>query len=619
MADMQLERHDGPQPDPLVADCVDPQQIRSWLLDCEESHGARCNIAEHQSATLATELKFVDVIDQCIVSAPPNERYIALSYMWGGVHQLLMTTENGAELSLPSSLQRYWSNIPAVIQDAIHFVAALGERYLWVDSLCIVQNDVKIKHHQILQMGSIYNGALACLVGAVGSDAASGLVGVRPHTRAPEQKRPQYEDVYLINPGPDGYTSLRKPQDNSPFIKLEKRLKARQLDLNNRLLKSEYSSRGWTYQERILSRRCIYFMENMVYYHCRKVIRGENKATPYSQKVEDIRHLSLFMADPIFSGDPLQYFRTLGALYAGVVTEFTRKKLSFPLDILDAFSGISSAMENLCSWRLVAGMPENILEYALLWSSSQFVQRRCQKVGNLFPSWSWAGWHAEVDYDTIFTTERNFEPYLAKMESFIQELEIHDQQGTRSIQSLVPPNEKIAIDARRVRRTVIPDWCNRISESQMPNNVLLFQALAIPATDCMNISMETLDPVMNVARPSLAPIQRTIIRFRLSNGGSITGTLVSTGPMIYSTTQLQSCDLIFLSACLSGEDDSRTSFTNVMLVQWTGDFAERVAIGQVDGKVDTEKYAVRPRDSIYPYYIGNFPLHNCHWKTIRLI
>jgi hypothetical protein len=121
----------------------------------------------------------------------PNERYIALSYMWGGVHQLLMTTENGAELSLPSSLQRYWSNIPAVIQDAIHFVAALGERYLWVDSLCIVQNDVKIKHHQILQMGSIYNGALACLVGAVGGDAASGVVGVRPHTRAPEQKRPQ--------------------------------------------------------------------------------------------------------------------------------------------------------------------------------------------------------------------------------------------------------------------------------------------------------------------------------------------------------------------------------------------------------------------------------------------
>jgi hypothetical protein len=309
MADIQLERYDGPQPDPLVAGCVNPQQIRSWLVDCEENHGARCIVTEHQSATLTAELKFVDVIDHCIVSAPTNARYFALSYMWGGVQQLLLTTENRAELSAPRSIQQYQRNIPAVIQDAIHFVATLDERYLWLDSLCIVQNDASIKHTQILQMGSIYNGAVACLVGAVGSDATSGLAGVRSHTRTPEPKRPQYRAVYLVNPGPEEYTSFRKPQDNSPFIKLGKRLKARQLDLNNRLLRSEYSSRGWTYQERILSRRCIYFMENMVYYHCRKAIRAENKATPYSQKDEDIQQLSLFMADPIFSGDHVQYFR----------------------------------------------------------------------------------------------------------------------------------------------------------------------------------------------------------------------------------------------------------------------------------------------------------------------
>ncbi len=222
MADMQLECHDGLQPDPLVADCVDPQQIRSWILDCEENHGARCNVTEHQSATLTAELKFVDVIDHCIVTAPTNARYFALSYMWGGVQQLLLTTENGAELSAPRSLQRYRGNIPAVILDAIHFVAALDERYLWVDSLCIVQNDTSIKHTQILQMGSIYNGAVACLVGAVGGDATTGLVGVRTHTRIPEPKRPQYTAFYLVNPGEDDEYTTKKTAGQQSFYQAGK-------------------------------------------------------------------------------------------------------------------------------------------------------------------------------------------------------------------------------------------------------------------------------------------------------------------------------------------------------------------------------------------------------------
>lgn len=365
-------------------------------------------------------------------------------------------------------------------------------------------------------------------------------------------------------------------------------------------------------------------MGNMVYYHCRKAIRAENKATPYSQKDEDIRQLSLFMADPIFSGDHVQYFRTLGALYAGIVTEFTRKKLSFPLDILDAFSGISSAMEKLCSWRMVAGIPEHILEYALLWSTSQSVQRRPQNAGNSFPSWSWAGWHAEVDYEGIFRTEPNVEPYLAKMESLIQELEIHDQQGTRSIQSLVPANEKMKSRARKFRPATTREWGNTIIESRLPNTVLQFQALVIPCTYLKITSKTILNPVISVARPNIAPIQRTIIEFLLPGWPDLSesGTLVSTSLEISSTTQLQSCDLIFLSACQSEESDSSTSFTNVILVQWTGEFAERVAMGSIKGAIGTERHSDVRGYGTAPclyFYFGRNPVTGCYWKTIRLI
>lgn len=119
-----------------------------------------------------------------------------------------LTIESCPDLSRSGSLQQCWNKIPATIQDAIHCAAALQERYLWVDSLCIVQNDSAMKHMQISHMGSIYNGAVACLVAVVGVDANSGLAGVRAQTRTPERRKLQYEDVYLIDPGPDEYTSL---------------------------------------------------------------------------------------------------------------------------------------------------------------------------------------------------------------------------------------------------------------------------------------------------------------------------------------------------------------------------------------------------------------------------
>jgi hypothetical protein len=471
----------APQPDPSVDDCVNPHQIQFWIRDCEENHGGRCNDADHQSATPVTELRLIDVVDLCIVTAPAQARYFSLSYVWGGVQQMQLTIENCQELSVPGALQQYWSTIPATIQDAVQFVIALKERYLWVDSLCIVQNDTVIKHNQILQMGSIYNGAVACLIGAVGADAGCGLAGVRSDTRTPERRKVRYEDVYLIDPGPDEYTSLKKPWDSSPYVKLERRVKPRQLDLSDRLTNSHYNTRAWTFQERLLSRRCIYFMENMVYLNCRSAIRGENKATPYTQKTQDIRHLSLFKADPIFSGDPLRYTRTLGAIYAEVVKEFTRKELTFPGDILNSFSGIASTMGKLCEWQFIEGLPEQLFEYALLWlHDTKDATRRVGDEGTVFMSWSWAGWDIKADYDELVRTEPNYEPYLADMRSLIHQLHIYDGNSFRKISSLVPTKEKLseAMEtslASGQQRTAW--WLKRANNRHIPRGLLVFTAL----------------------------------------------------------------------------------------------------------------------------------------------
>ena len=106
--------------------------------------------------------------------------------MWGGVSQLLLTKSNQELLFRDGSLLNFEKKIPQVIKDAMQFVRNIGERYLWVDSLCIVQDDESIKHHLISNMGSIYNSAVATIVAASGEDATHGLPGVRENTRVLE-------------------------------------------------------------------------------------------------------------------------------------------------------------------------------------------------------------------------------------------------------------------------------------------------------------------------------------------------------------------------------------------------------------------------------------------------
>ncbi|KAE9365726.1 HET-domain-containing protein [Stipitochalara longipes BDJ] len=608
------------QPDPLVGDCVNPEQIRFWIQDCEENHGARCNSADHKSETAVTELRLIDVVDLCIVSTTSEIRYFALSYVWGGVEQLQLTVENCLELSRPGSLQQCWNKIPTTIQDAIHCAAALQEKYLWVDSLCIVQNDSTIKHNEISRMGSIYDGAVACLAAVAGVDANSGLAGVRAQTRTPGLRKLQYENVYLIHPGPHEYTSLRRPRDNSPYITLERRLKPRQLDLRDRLMNSLYDSRAWAYQERLLSRKCIYFMDNMVYFHCRSVIRAENKTTPYTQRTQDIRQLSLFKTDPIFSGDPFRYSRTLGAIYAGLVTEYTLKHLTFPGDILKAFSGIGASMEKLCGWRFVAGMPEIILEYALLWGQNVGPhQRRSKSSGDVFPSWSWAGWTTAVRYDTICRTEPEYEPFLADMESLICELHIYDGKTARLIQNSVATNLQLSIERNKPPPTDVPQWLDRFNNMQISRNVLIFRARIWP----------------------LFPFRQLLTLRALANTQLEDSTAYSEFERL-SGIQFPdlTLEVVFLSlikeAGYENESWNGSSCSiNFMVIQWNGDFAERKFVGKMSAVLVKNITVHGPGMSAVP--VDNMRVHSpgmsflfrlehdlfgaddCHWKTIRLI
>jgi hypothetical protein len=181
---------------------ISPAMIQRWIQQCEVIHGEKCSRLEipgymRESSPLSNQtrfdrllpsLYFVDVQSNCLTRIPSGGRYVAVSYVWGSVKSIQSYRSTIEQLKKPGSLWLSRFQLPAVITDAIRLVADIGERYLWVDSLCILQDGGDHKQATINQMNLIYENALLTIVAAEGTDATAGLPGVGNRPRSQRQR-----------------------------------------------------------------------------------------------------------------------------------------------------------------------------------------------------------------------------------------------------------------------------------------------------------------------------------------------------------------------------------------------------------------------------------------------
>lgn len=128
---------------------IDLEGVRQWITHCEKVHGHICSPARYATTLSAKQsdhqaiFRVIDVNKLCIVAAETTWRYVALSYVWDSLDRprLVLTRDNESLLRRPGELSKARSSIPHSILDAISVVRGLKERYLWVDSLCLVQDD----------------------------------------------------------------------------------------------------------------------------------------------------------------------------------------------------------------------------------------------------------------------------------------------------------------------------------------------------------------------------------------------------------------------------------------------------------------------------------------------
>jgi len=224
-----------PGSDQLVA------KVRDWINECVDSH-ERCVTLVGAVASLPKRLLQVQG-QVCLVSPVEPVRYAALSYCWGGHDQHQTAASNVAVRHEHVDV----SNLPQTLKDAIQFTRKLGVEYIWIDSLCIVQDDRDEWAREAAKMADVYSGAFVVLAATQAKDATEGFL--QPHHKP-----------YVIS----SQLSAKQP------FKVQARYN--QEHRGFRFMNFDHlplSQRGWCLQEGMLASRIIHFLPNEIFYTCK--------------------------------------------------------------------------------------------------------------------------------------------------------------------------------------------------------------------------------------------------------------------------------------------------------------------------------------------------------------
>ena len=334
-------------------------------------------------------------------------RYNCLSHRWGDPQPLITTKENLESFQKGIS----WAAMPRTFQDAIVFTYKLGIRYMWIDSLCILQKDVEDWQHEGSRMAEIYKNACLTISATYSNVSTTGLCRDVPSfltaytCQIPDAATCFGHQATMVHIRP-WHSPLHTDHTCSEILPL--------------------FNRGWVYQEWLLSPRVVHFCANEVIWIC--------QSTAECQCGRPIARLE----DTFFRGIPKGLHNcTLHPIemWQRLVSEYTERKLTNEGDKFPALQGIAKWFSQTKSSVLepgakpypssyVAGMWNGSLNRDLLWTRQKLhlgtsdQPTRSRPKDWRAPTWSWASVKGAVRWpnpgqDRVWTKE-------AKLEAFVE-------------------------------------------------------------------------------------------------------------------------------------------------------------------------------------------------------
>jgi heterokaryon incompatibility protein (HET) len=351
--------------------------IRDRLKICQEHHhectSQEVPILPHRVIDVGAEDSSTSA-RLFINDSQQRGEYTCLSYCWGGPQDVSTTTATLEQYSicLPSD------ELPQTIRDAINITRSLAIRYLWVDALCILQDNTDDKSVEIGEMGRIYRNAMVTIAAASSRQVKDSFLTERtiPYS---------YQLPFYLSAGRFGTISLRA------CIKLGHE----EVD--------PLESRGWTLQESLLSRRILYYGSRDLLWKCqREHFVPVNKThyfyfstRGYTLPASMSRHHSMRL-------------RLQSKIWREVVENYSSRELTIFEDHLPALAGIASELQNIWKDTYLAGMWQNCLIRQLGWQRNDYIPKDLPPEPFRSSSWSWASSRGRVLFFEVFQEDARF-------------------------------------------------------------------------------------------------------------------------------------------------------------------------------------------------------------------
>ncbi|KAI0888978.1 heterokaryon incompatibility protein-domain-containing protein [Annulohypoxylon maeteangense] len=318
--------------------------------------------------------------DDILESRVGPVRYAALSYCWGNKEEALSQYKT-TKSTLVARLSGFEAHkMSEVLCDAIQTARALSLPYIWVDALCIIQDDIEDWERESIQMGRIYENAHVTFFTLSSNSCTQGFLERQPpRLRIPFRSK--------INPPVEGAYGVRLQRIDSNWsvgtVTVDSYIE-KDLELSN------WGTRGWTYQEQALSKACIWFGTSRIHFLCPEWSFTEGDATqsralPHFQ----LDHINI----PDQNADSLCW-----SWYANIVEQFTERLFTNPTDCFPALSGLAQNFHKTLGGEYLAGIWTADLHKGLWFScvkhpTSSFpvlLEQLMRPEVYVAPTWSWA-------------------------------------------------------------------------------------------------------------------------------------------------------------------------------------------------------------------------------------
>ncbi|KAL8324116.1 hypothetical protein RB597_007718 [Gaeumannomyces tritici] len=388
-----LITHRPPNPSPGSEHSL--ARAKAWLDTCVQNHGPSCGTQE----PLALPSRVIDVSKPTLrlheMFATETGNYVALSYCWGDAQTYICTAATLPDLLAGFSLD----DLPQTLRDAVRVTRSLGLKYLWIDSLCIVQDSQADKAHEVGRMAQVYRNAYVTVGAGLAFSVHDGFL-----TDKADAETKLWRNLVPMKCHLPDMKAVAKAETLEDIFKTPRvAVGTLYLIMEMGCERDWYdatSSRAWCLQELVVSPRYLSY-GRWPTWRCRRATHSDGSYYPEHPRTgPSTRKLASALLRSEKSRADLRTTVQLHDVWRELLHDYTRRKLSLPSDRLPAIGCIAEQISQLTGAEYVAGLWRNNLLYdAMFYTHAREWLPR--PVGSRAPSWSWASVDAPIEIGRV--------------------------------------------------------------------------------------------------------------------------------------------------------------------------------------------------------------------------